>query len=44
VIADAQRLEDGIIATVKLPFRLRGGTHTNWFPQSVLPPIKDQLS
>jgi carotenoid cleavage dioxygenase-like enzyme len=44
VIADAQHLEDGIIATVKLPFRLRGGTHTNWFPQSVLPPIKDELS
>jgi carotenoid cleavage dioxygenase-like enzyme len=44
VIADAQRIEEGVIATVKLPFRLRSGTHTNWFPQSVLPPIKDQLT
>lgn len=43
IIADAQRLEDGVIATVKLPFRLRSGTHTNWFPQSSLPPIKDAL-
>jgi carotenoid cleavage dioxygenase-like enzyme len=46
VIADAQRLEEGVIATVKLPFRLRSGTHTNWFPASVLPPVsgKDQLA
>ena len=44
IITDAQHLEDGVIATVKLPFRLRSGTHTNWFPQSVLPPIKDELS
>ncbi len=44
IITDAQHLEDGIIATVKLPFRLRSGTHTNWYPQSVLPPIKDELS
>jgi carotenoid cleavage dioxygenase-like enzyme len=44
IITDAQHLEDGVIATVKLPFRLRSGTHTNWYPQSVLPPIKDELS
>ncbi|HUK02133.1 MAG TPA: carotenoid oxygenase family protein [Steroidobacteraceae bacterium] len=44
VIADAQHLEDGVIATVKLPFRLRSGTHTNWYPQSALPPIKDELT
>jgi carotenoid cleavage dioxygenase len=44
IITDAQHLEDGVVATVKLPFRLRSGTHTNWFPQSVLPPIKDELS
>ncbi|MEP7247002.1 MAG: carotenoid oxygenase family protein [Gammaproteobacteria bacterium] len=44
VIADAQAIEQGVIATVKLPFRLRSGTHTNWFPQSVLPPIEDQLT
>jgi carotenoid cleavage dioxygenase-like enzyme len=41
VIADAERIEEGVIATVKLPFRLRSGTHTNWFLQSILPPIKD---
>jgi carotenoid cleavage dioxygenase len=44
LIADAQRIEDGVIATVKLPFRLRSGTHTNWFPASVLPPVKDALT
>lgn len=46
VIADAKRLDEGVIATVKLPFRLRSGTHTNWFPASVLPPVtgKDQLA
>jgi len=44
VIADAQRLDQGVIATVKLPFRLRSGTHTNWYPQAALPPIKDELS
>ena len=38
VIVDAQRMEEGAIATVKLPFRLRGGTHTNWVPASQLPP------
>ena len=31
VIVDAQRMEEGAVATVKLPFRLRSGTHTNWF-------------
>ncbi|HEY1899210.1 MAG TPA: carotenoid oxygenase family protein [Steroidobacteraceae bacterium] len=44
IITDAQHLEDGVVATVKLPFRLRSGTHTNWYPQSVLPPIKDELT
>jgi carotenoid cleavage dioxygenase len=37
VIVDAQRMEEGAIATVKLPFRLRSGTHTNWFPANELP-------
>jgi carotenoid cleavage dioxygenase len=37
VIVDAMRMEEGAIATVKLPFRLRGGTHTNWFGGSELP-------
>ncbi len=44
VIADAQRLDQGVIATVKLPFRLRSGTHTNWYPRSALPPVKDELT
>jgi carotenoid cleavage dioxygenase-like enzyme len=39
VIVDAQRMEEGAIATVKLPFRLRGGTHTNWFGAHELPPF-----
>jgi carotenoid cleavage dioxygenase len=30
-IVDANRMEEGALAVVKLPFRLRGGTHTNWF-------------
>jgi carotenoid cleavage dioxygenase len=42
VIADAQKIEDGVIATVKLPFRLRSGTHTNWFPASDLPPVPEK--
>jgi carotenoid cleavage dioxygenase len=40
VIVDAQRMEEGAIATVKLPFRLRGGTHTNWYPASELPAFR----
>jgi carotenoid cleavage dioxygenase len=43
-IADAQRMEDGVIATVKLPFWLRSRAHGNWFPQWVLSPIKDAFS
>ena len=39
VIVDAQRIEEGVIATVKLPFRLRSGTHTNWFGAGELPPF-----
>jgi hypothetical protein len=31
VDVDAQRMEEGALAVVKLPFRLRGGTHVNWF-------------
>ncbi|MDT8397364.1 MAG: carotenoid oxygenase family protein [Pseudomonadales bacterium] len=37
VIVDAMRMEEGAVATVKLPFRLRSGTHTNWFPTWELP-------
>lgn len=43
VIVDAQRMEEGVIATVKLPFRLRSATHGNWYPQSVLPPVRDEF-
>lgn len=40
VIVDAERLEEGAVATVKLPFRLRSGTHTNWFGADELPPFR----
>ena len=40
VIVDAMRMEEGTVATVKLPFRLRGGTHTNWVAAADLPPVK----
>ena len=40
VIVDALRMEEGTVATVKLPFRLRGGTHTNWVSAADLPPVK----
>jgi carotenoid cleavage dioxygenase-like enzyme len=36
-IVDAQKMEQGAVAVVKLPFRLRGGTHTNWMPAWDLP-------
>jgi len=35
-IIDAQRMEEGAIAVVKLPFRLRSGTHVNWFSSAEL--------
>jgi carotenoid cleavage dioxygenase len=35
-IVDAQRMEEGAVAVVKLPFRLRGGTHVNWFSAAEL--------
>ena len=36
VIVDAMDMEAGAVATVKLPFRLRSGTHTNWFSAAEL--------
>jgi carotenoid cleavage dioxygenase-like enzyme len=30
-IVDAKKMEQGAVAVVKLPFRLRGGTHVNWY-------------
>jgi carotenoid cleavage dioxygenase-like enzyme len=41
VILDAQKIEEGVIATVKLPFKLRSGTHGNWYSATELPPVKD---
>ncbi|WP_428103103.1 carotenoid oxygenase family protein [Candidatus Rariloculus sp.] len=35
-IVDATRMEEGAVAVVKLPFRLRGGTHVNWFSAAEL--------
>jgi carotenoid cleavage dioxygenase len=35
-IVDAKRMEEGAVAVVKIPFRLRGGTHVNWFSASEL--------
>ena len=35
-IVDAKRMEEGAVAVVKLPFRLRSGTHVNWFSASEL--------
>ena len=37
VIVDAQRMGEGAVATVKLPFRLRSGTHGSWMPAQELP-------
>lgn len=34
VILDAQRMDEGPIATVKLPVRLKYGIHGNWVPSS----------
>ena len=36
VVLDAEHLEDGPIATVKLPLRLRNGIHGHWVPQTLL--------
>ena len=44
VIADAQKMEEGVIATVKLPFRLRSGTHTQLVPgRRQLPPVQGSV-
>jgi carotenoid cleavage dioxygenase len=37
VVVDAMHLDKGALARVKLPFRLRSGTHGNWMPASELP-------
>ena len=37
IIADAQRLEEGDVARVILPFRATAQVHGRWFDQSELP-------
>jgi carotenoid cleavage dioxygenase-like enzyme len=37
VILEAQQVEEGPIARLKLPFRLRSGLHGNWADESKLP-------
>lgn len=32
IIADATKMSDGVIARVKMPFRLHGQVHGNWIP------------
>ncbi len=36
IVLDAQRIADGPIATIKVPFRLRAAVHGNWVPRSAL--------
>jgi len=36
IVLDAQRLADGPIAAVKVPFRLRAAVHGHWVPRSTL--------
>jgi carotenoid cleavage dioxygenase-like enzyme len=38
VVVDTQHMEDGAVATVKLPFRLNLGIHGWWVPGSQLGP------
>lgn len=37
VILDAQRMDEGPIATVKIPVRLKYGIHGNWVPSTTFP-------
>ncbi|HEX6998726.1 MAG TPA: carotenoid oxygenase family protein [Gammaproteobacteria bacterium] len=43
-IVDAQRMEEGAIAVVKLPFRLRSGTHVNWFSAAEIAEQRAELT
>ncbi len=36
IVLDTARFEDGPIATVKMPFRLRGAIHGNWVSAEAL--------
>jgi carotenoid cleavage dioxygenase-like enzyme len=37
VILDAQRMDEGPVATVKIPVRLKYGIHENWVPALTFP-------
>ncbi len=37
VILDAQRMDEGPIATIKIPVRLKYGIHGNWVPAGTFP-------
>ncbi len=37
VILDAQRMDEGPIATIKVPVRLKYGIHGNWVPAATFP-------
>src|SRR5262249_22343457 len=37
VVLDAQRMDEGPIATIKLPVRLKYGIHGNWVPTTAFP-------
>lgn len=41
VIIDTAKIEDGPIAIVELPFRLRSGIHGSWVPAGDFPERKD---
>lgn len=41
MILDTARIEDGPIAVVELPFRLRAGIHGSWVPASQFKERKD---
>lgn len=36
VVLDAQRIDEGPLATIHLPIRLRSGLHGNWVPASAM--------
>jgi len=40
-ILDTAALEDGPVAIIELPFRLRAGIHGSWVPGEDLPERKD---
>lgn len=41
LILDAQKLAEGPVAIIELPFRLRNGIHGSWVPSTELPSDND---